>query len=563
LTPPSRPRIIGADTVLSVSLQPSRVKAAPTALVRRADGREFYLHSRYDPFEEGQFLARDVARQERALYVVLGFGLGYHVRAILDHVPASSHVMVVEPDAACLSARALATADHPAARWVRDPRLHFLTLHDPKLAPLHLADRMAALRLLTIKLVTHVPSTLTAEEFYRSIASEIPAQFPTAIQRHLVSLDRMLENDLRSLWSNLPYSWRAAPISRLAAAWAGRPLVVVSGGPSLTDALPTLDAVRDRALILATGSTARVLSERGIRPDLVISVDPYAFNLGHFVGWDTTRTPLVYYHRLHHAILPVYAGPLCTFVMHDESPLPLLAEPRAPFHRGGTVAFSALQLGHYLHANPIVFVGQDFAFAGGRTHAKGAIYGEIFDETAPPDDYILVPGVAGEPVLTSRIHEAYLLHMQDYVLNFAKHRPEIQHVNTSPLGARMRGMTYVSLSEALGALPAIDPAARQVCAAWFADVPGVQADAQRQALDGWLAELTGLLERHPGSDFAPLYRAFADTSLHAIAERSYQDVKYVYEAKYQAPSAAEVYGNRFREHLRQVAADLRQIRDGL
>jgi hypothetical protein len=339
--------------------------------------------------------------------------------------------------------------------------------------------------------------------------------------------------------------------------------VVVSGGPSLTEALPALEGLRDRALILATGSTARVLCDHGLRPDLVISVDPYAFNLGHFVGWETSGTPLVYYHRLHHAILPVYAGPICSFVMHDESPLPLLSEPRAPFHRGGTVAFSALQLAHYMHANPIVFVGQDFAFAGGRTHAKGAIYGELFDETAPPDDYILVPGVAGEPVMTSRIHEAYLLHMQDYVLNFAKRRPEIQHVNTSPIGARMRGMTYVSLGEALGALPSIAPEVRQACAAWFSGVAGIPTDVQRGTLEAWLGELTALLERHPGSEFAPLYDAFAATSLHALADKSYQDVKYVYEAKYQTPSAAEVYGKRFREHLRQVAADLRQMRDAL
>jgi hypothetical protein len=549
--------------VLSISLQPSRVKAAPTAFIRRPDGREFYLHSRYDPFEEAQFLARDVARQERALYVVLGFGLGYHVRAILDHVPASSHVIVVEPDAACLSARAFAGGDHPAARWIRDPRLHFLTLHDPKLAPLHLADRMAALRLLMIKLVTHVPSTLTAEEYYRSIATELPAHFPTAIQRHLVSLDRMLENDLRSFWSNLPYSWRAAPISCLAGAWPSRPLVIVSGGPSLTESLPLLGTLSDRALILATGSTARVLCERGIRPDLVISVDPYAFNLGHFVGWDSTAIPLVYYHRLHHGILPTYAGPSCAFTMHDEPPLPLTSEPRAPFHRGGTVAFSALQLAHYLQANPVVFVGQDFAFAGGRTHAQGAIYGELFDETAPPEDYILVPGVDGRPVMTSRIHEAYLLHMQDYLLNFAKRKPDIQHVNTSRLGARMRGMTYIGLEQALGGLPPIDAATKQACAERFAAAPLVTAECQRQALDDWLHELTGVLEAHPASDFVPLYKAFAGTRLHSLSAKSYEDVEYVYLAKYQAASASEVFGNRFREHLRQVADDLRQMRERL
>jgi hypothetical protein len=175
--------------------------------------------------------------------------------------------------------------------------------------------------------------------------------------------------------------------------------------------------------------------------------------------------------------------------------------------------------------------------------------------------------VSGELVMTSRIHEAYLLHMQDYLLNFAKHRPAIQHLNASRIGARVRGMSYVGLEETLGPLPAIDGSERAAWTERFSDASIAESlpatPLQRDTLDGWLAELTMILDQHPGSAFTPLYAAFAATSLHAQAATSYRDVQYVFEAKYQAPSAAEVYGNRFREHLRQVAADLRQIRSAL
>jgi hypothetical protein len=562
----SQSRTSSRGTVLSITLQPSRNPSAPTAFIRRDDGREFYLHSRYDPVEEGQFLAHDVAKQERTLYVVLGFGLGYHVRAILDQVPASSQVVVVEPDAMCLSARAAADAAHPAALWMNDPRLHLLAHHDPKLAPLHLADRMAALRLLSIKLVTHVPTTLTAEEYYRSVASEIPEHLPANIQRHLSSLDRTLESDLRNFWANLRYSWRAAPVSRLRGRWRGAPLVIVSGGPSLTDALPRLPELRERALMLATGSTARVLIERGIQPDLVISVDPYGLNLAHFVGWDTSTVPLVYYHRVHHAILPVYNGPLCSFVMQDEPPLPLLDDDRAPFHRGGTVAFSALQLAHYLEADPVVFVGQDFAFAGGRTHAAGAIYGEIFDETAPPDDYILIPGVDGRPVMTSRIHQAYLLHMQDYVLNYSKRRSSVRHINTSRLGARMRGVLYQDLDTTLRGLEPLANERSRDLRPLLSPSHVASRTSRRERLDCWIEELTrALASSSGGQDFDALIQGFARTSVFQAAATAYSDLCYVYEAKYQkgANAAAGVFVNRFRDHLRQVLADLRETKDAL
>ena len=65
-----------------------------------------------------------------------------------------------------------------------------------------------------------------------------------------------------------------------------------------------------------------------------------------------------------------------------------------------------------------MFVGQDFAFAGGQTHSAGATYSVTYDEQRLPDDYISVPGVGD--IQSSRIVStmAFLLHMQEYLLNY-------------------------------------------------------------------------------------------------------------------------------------------------
>ena len=57
-------------------------------MIRRADGRDLYLHSRLI-VEEARLLVKDLPRQERTLYVVLGFGLGYHVKELLSTTPAA------------------------------------------------------------------------------------------------------------------------------------------------------------------------------------------------------------------------------------------------------------------------------------------------------------------------------------------------------------------------------------------------------------------------------------------------------------------------------------------
>ena len=116
-----------------------------------------------------------------------------------------------------------------------------------------------------------------------------------------------------------------------------------------------------------------------------MSVDPYELNRAHFAGWESSDVPLAYYHRMCRGIVSEYAGPKFWFVMHDEPPIPLRqSRERSPFARGGTVAYSALQIAHYLEADPIIFVGQDFAFRGGHTHAAGALYGQTSTTTRCP-----------------------------------------------------------------------------------------------------------------------------------------------------------------------------------
>jgi hypothetical protein len=538
----------------------SRTRGMPTAVYRRADGRQFYLHSRYDPAEEARFFIRDIPHRERTLFVVLGFGLGYHVKEMLRRLPQSSHIVVLEPDTACLSA-ILRKDGGPSWAWMNHNRLHFLAHHDPKVAPLSLVDKLATQRLLALELITHIPSTLTAEDFYRALLTEIPEQFPLTYQSHLGSLDQLLENPLRNFWANLGHSWNSAPVQNLRGRWHGRPLLIISSGPSLTGALHALRQSGGDSLMLATASAVRILISHGIRPDLVISMDPYEPNLAHFRGWETAGMPLVCPPRIHWRILSEYAGPKFIFRLQEDPPIPLSRFPeKSDFWQGGSVAFSALQLAHYLEANPIIFVGQDFAFAGGHTHAEGSVVDCAYDAAELPKDYFQVPGVHGLPVVTNRLYYSYLLYMQDYLSKVAKQKPDVRHVNTSPAGARIQGMIPLELEEALR-LPlhqdSISPA--EMVRTALVPEEGIAKRAQDDALAKWVSEIDRLLGRT--EDFTHLFGRFKATSMYAQAARSYDDVYYLYEARSsRGPhSVAPVFLDRFRKHLQEVREDLRKI----
>jgi hypothetical protein len=531
-------------------------RGIPTAIVQPPEGRPFWLHSRFDPLEEARFLVRDVPRQERTLYVVLGFGLGYHVKELLHAVPHSSHVITIEPDSCALSAaldaRRLRTTD-----WTSSDRLHRWVCHDPEIVPIRLADAFTTCDALSLQMLPHIPSTLTAPDFYGALTEGIPKALGRAAERHLKSLDAMLESDLLNFWANLPFTWNATPVAALNNAWSGRPAIIVSAGPSLTDAIPVLRKRQGSAFIIAAATAARVLLSEGIRPDVVVSVDPHEPNAAHFAGWDTAGVPLVYYHRIYRGVLANYRGPAFAFAMKDEQSIPLAGDRGvSSFTRGGTVAFSALQLAHLLNADPVVFVGQDFAFADGHTHAAGTMYDSPEDpSTATPRT---VPAVSGKTATTNDVYYSYLLHMQEYLLAHRTRRPDVRHINTSQLGARIVGTEEIPLDSVLQECDADrSRSARDVVISALATTSVLPPAAMRRPFAIQCANQIEKLLARQYPDFRSAFEQFRSTTAYAQAQRSYEHVRYVFESRYPKGSAAAAFSERFSSHLRYVTAVLR------
>ena len=539
---------------------------APTASVSVADGRAWWLHSRVDPEDEAAYLVADVPIHERTLYVVLGFGLGYHVKALLQRVPASSRVIVIESDAAVLS-DVVRAAPQCAAAWTSSPQLQVLICRDPAVLPLRLAASFSACDALALQLIPHVPSMQLTPDFFDAAMQSIREHLPAAAAAHVTGLEAMLEHDLRNFWANLASTWRGGHIDDLRDACLARPVIVVSAGPSLTAALPTLALLAERAVIVATAPTVPVLLTNGIRPDIVVTVDPFPENLAHFVPWAGVPVPLVYYQRAFHRILDFHHGPQCAFSMRDEASLPLKRDSRPSiFFPGGSVAFSALQLAHHMGGHPVVLVGQDFAFADGRTHATGVDYGrDVPDgQTAATGEQLLqVPGVSGAPVTTNGLYYSYLLHMQEYLLAYQRLRPDVRHINASS-GAVILGTEHVPIEQLVArlALPSGESPARDLGERVAGASGPVDRERAAVLLRQWTNELAQVLDEDTrAASFAESFAAFERTAVHAQAASSYRRVRYVFDSRYasRGPEAAAAFRTRFSDHLRFIAETLTRL----
>ena len=544
--------------------KPHTSSGCPSAVIHTADGRTAWLHSRVDPEEEARFLVRDIPRLPRTMYVVLGYGLVYHVDALLESIPASSHIVVIEADDGLLSEAAKSMTRTDVRRLTASGRVHLLVSRDPAVLPLRLAASFSAFDVLRLQMFVHVPSTRVAPAFYQAAAGLIQERLPAASEAHLDTIDATLENDLRNFWENLEHTWRGGDIDRLKDAWREKPLILVSAGPSLNESLPELAGLNGRALLLATAPTAPVLMASGITPDLVVTVDPFEANDAHFVGWDSTDIPLVFYQRTFRGVPATYRGPMCAFSMRDERPLPLRADARpCSFFPGGTVAFTALQFAHHMGANPVVFVGQDFSFAGGRTHAEGVAWGRDVPGDSTQPHLIEVPGVNGGRVLTNGLYYSYLIHMQAYLLAFEKLHPQVRHFNASS-GAAIEGTEPRALAAVLADLPfrqALTPASA-IRTALAGSQPVSRAE-RRTLLQQWRADSEALLATIAHADSVEdIFAIFASSSLYERAPESYRRIRYAYESRY-APRGADAQADfmgRFIAHLRHVAAAVDQMR---
>ena len=90
-------------------LVPSR-EGTPTLIAISPEGREVSLHSRYNPLEEASRLVKTISTRSSLNFLVLGFGLGFHVAELIRNIPPSARVLVVESQPHFI--RLAATASH-------------------------------------------------------------------------------------------------------------------------------------------------------------------------------------------------------------------------------------------------------------------------------------------------------------------------------------------------------------------------------------------------------------------------------------------------------------------
>jgi hypothetical protein len=369
--------------------------------------------------------------------VMAGLGLGWHAQAVLEHDPAP-HLLVYEPDE---RRRAWAAALGPA--W-RGGDKAVMAKDDEQLIEA-LAPRLVYAPAGRVAIYCH-PA-------YRQAAPEVLAQAEAMVRRSQSrgQVEHANRGAKQRLWlehlaHNFKHLLRMPDVSRLLGLGQGRPALVVGAGPSLDQSLAELRGIDRRCLVLAAASALAPLAGVGVAPHLALAMEAKDESR-QLAGADPGRTILAAASSSHPAHFAAWPGYKALF--HLQPWVAGLVGEGLALPSGGHVTSVAFSLAVLMGCHPIILVGQDLAYSGGRQHASQRPGGE---ESSPAKG-LQVPAIGGGLIETSQVMQSYIAWYQEAAAYLARQSQESRVINATAQGALLPGFPHVPLAAALAQIP--------------------------------------------------------------------------------------------------------------
>lgn len=328
------------------------------------NGKQLFVHSRFNPEEEAARFAANAGKQD--LYIVFGFGFGFHVEALLATAPANALVIVLEKQPAMLRA-AFTHRDLSAA--LKDGRL--VVIAEPTEEDVSTAVKGHSSARTTFFM--HRGSHQLDETYYSSLHAMCRSWLSTK-EVNIATLARF-----EKLWSsniarNIANFINLPSAKNFYGKFAEMPAIVVAAGPSLSESLDFIRANKNKAVIIAVDTAMRILAKAGVHPHFCIAADPQILNARYFEGLPQTETVLIADPTVHPATLRLHKGRAAfTSIAFDLMKwIENICGERGALTHGGSVSTNAFDFARRLGCSPIILTGQDLAFTEGRAHAKGS-----------------------------------------------------------------------------------------------------------------------------------------------------------------------------------------------
>ncbi len=407
--------------------------------VRVENGKLYYKETLLDediPLKEDKIASTDTI-------FLHGFGMGNALRKLNKKFPKT--VIVVFETEPCIMKKALSEID-------------FSKILDERVIPVILkGDFEEEIRVLISLLERRIywgeVIQFTTPGYDRVSFYDIN-KIKSLINKYLIPIfvnRNTILNKSKKIFSNMventPSIVKGGDTEHFHNAFKGKPAIVVASGPSLSKNIDFLKEVVNKAVIIAADSVLSVLYEKNIKPDFVCGVDYQEINQMKYtpILKEKKRSNITYVAvdgvnslipKLFERSFFEYSSSGFVYLYRE-----FFEERKKKRFSLNAVTHLAIQLAYIMGCNPIIFVGQDWAFTGGMDHAKGVML-----DGSTLNNAFWVKGNYQDKVPTDQTLYSGLKIVEDIIR--ATKNEGVEYINATEGGAYIEGTTVMSLRDA-------------------------------------------------------------------------------------------------------------------
>ncbi|MFA6449430.1 MAG: 6-hydroxymethylpterin diphosphokinase MptE-like protein [bacterium] len=420
-----------------VEILDTRSPGNPTLLVHMPD-KDVLIHSKFDPAHDAKRWSGQQKINADAKYlIVFGFGLGYHIEALLEENPKINKIFVFEvsPD---IFRAALAARDLSGIFSENRVCLLVGNYQDIEESIFKFLNDFSALSTndSSPEILIHRPSLDVFPDGSENLRDILEYIKLATTKQGAFSEEREFNKT-----ANKQAFESARGIVELRGSYTSREMIVAAAGPSLDISIELLKASPAAPDIIAVDSALAPLLRAGIHPRFVVTGDPQTKTIDLFHGLPIENEELVFFPTSNPEVVALFPHERRWAAYSSLSDDEILLDNN--FEKGqlffsGTVLLAAVDFAVKTCAKPTVLIGADFSFHDDQTHATGSRtqgysprYGRIRE----------VMGLHNTTVKTSDVLYLYLKDLERYYLNM-----EDQHqlFNATSRGAAVFHVPYIS-----------------------------------------------------------------------------------------------------------------------
>ena len=418
----------------------------------RGTAEEFLFYGKRDPRHISKRWLELIKIEPHSLYAVTGFGLGAHLSEFLKQATRQTILFVAEKEPALLR-EVLSQVD--LSDLLADDRF-FLATGEPDDPYFQDLQHAAVQGIKELDRLVFSPAFSTDEPYYDRMRNELIRQY--LVLKPLVDVNlRTATNLQENTFRNLSLLQDAPDIGQLGGEFSNLPLILVGAGPSLDESIDFLKAARSHAIIACSNSSYRKLVNSGVKPHLTVSADPLSPTLQGYLKTSSDGVWLAAPFSAYPPVVKRFAGRVLTWTTNN----PVMdiiryrgdRQPGTPILEQGTVSACILDIARVFGCPKVLLVGQDMALkSDGQYYTNDSVYADSGTHYA---EYTRAQNLPGNTLETVPVESRLFVYLRTFE-QFVERNSAIEYANLARLGAKVKGVPYMTFDEALGWIDSYD-----------------------------------------------------------------------------------------------------------